>query len=233
MSAASSTSNIIHDKIDHFQKINQCCGYSHAFDYCCQDQFISKILPTYINEIEPIEDKIEVLRLELEKQNVTRDMKEIKERNNKLDLELIDLGLIEWPERTLETADYIDGLPGNESMASYMYYDELPDEALPKNFYDEQYDTKLDTELLNCESSHDPGFYDPDTKVWYKKGSVCPILGKLHKHRTITFPEMQCKKDPINPGKYLTVEVSFRSQACRWITLIILGSLSWTRYLRF
>ena len=140
LSAASSTSTIINDYIDCFQKTNRCCGYSNALDYCCSEQNM-EVVPTYINEIEPIEDKIEELRLELEKQNVTRSMKEIRERNKNLELRLIDLKLVESAEKKLQSADYIDEVTGNFSTDNFLYYDELNDtESNPTIFYYESDD---------------------------------------------------------------------------------------------
>ena len=124
LSAASSTSPNITEFIDNFQKTNRCCGYSDALDYCCLEQ-VMEIVPTYINEIEPIEDKIEDIRLELEKQNVTRDMKVIRERNKELELRLIDLKLVESTEMKLQTSDYMGELTGNFSADIFLYYDEL------------------------------------------------------------------------------------------------------------
>ena len=53
------------------------------------------------------------------------------------------------------------------------------------------------------------GYFDENTNLWYKDGSVCPVLEKLLSNGKISFPEMSCRKDPINPDKYLTVKVNF------------------------
>ena len=114
LSAASSTSTIINKWIDCFQTENRCCGYTNALDYCCSDQNM-EIVPSYINEIEPMEDRIEEVREALQKNSSIN-----------LDVVMAEIGLSDLYEARI-SQDYADAILGydrNET-DNFLYYDEL------------------------------------------------------------------------------------------------------------
>lgn len=165
LSAASSTSTILNDYINCFQKENRCCGYTNAFDYCCSDENM-EIVPAYIDEIEPIEDRIEEVRVALENDNTINIQTELENkgvlapRHEKLESdyrymleeksESPDSGPIFYYDDTLNCTDNITCAEQEEEQLFY-YDDELDQSKLTKS--DELGQLKLTKSAPNFEAA--------------------------------------------------------------------------------